>query len=133
MKLFEISYPYYSLIRARNMDKALKMYNEALLESNLVESDHDNVIREISKKQAVRSFLSIVGFEKGCHLKDVILEGKKEGVIVLDHNRQSRQYKGSRRSRIALERVNSLILLYAIITCFLLAKIIGDFLLVYLK
>lgn len=69
MKLFEISYPYFSLIRARN----------------------------------------------------------------LDHNRQSRQYKGSRRSRIALERVNSLILLYAIITCLLLAKVIGDFLLVYLK
>ncbi|MCM3140344.1 hypothetical protein M3573_18885 [Bacillus safensis] len=89
MKLFEISYPYYSLIRARNMDKALKIYNEALLKSNLAESDTDNVIREISKKHAVRSFLSIVGFEKG-YLKDVILEGKKEGVIVLDHNRQSR-------------------------------------------
>lgn len=134
MKLFEISYPYFSLIRARNMDKALKIYNEALLESNLAESDtdKDKVIREISKKHAVRSFLSIVGFEKG-YLKDVILEGKKEGVIVLDHNRQSRQYKGSRRSRIALERVNSLILLYAIITCLLLAKVIGDFLLVYLK
>lgn len=132
MKLFEISYPYFSLIRARNMDKALEIYNETILESNLAESDTDNVIREISKKHAVRSFLSIVGFEKG-YLKDVILEGKKEGVIVLDHNRQSRQYKGSRRSRIALKRVNSLILLYIIITCLLLAKIIGDFLLVYLK
>lgn len=130
MKLFEISYPYYSLIRARNMDKALKMYNEALLESKLVESDPDNVIREISKKQAVRSFVSVVGFEKGCHLKDVILEGKKEGVIVLDHNRLSRQYKGS---RISLVRLNSLILSIALITCLLLAKIIGDFLLVYLK
>ncbi|MEK5460937.1 hypothetical protein NST36_19040 [Bacillus sp. FSL R5-0293] len=129
MKLFEISYPYFSLIRARNMDKALEIYNEALLESNLAESDTDNVIREISKKHAVRSFLSIVGFEKG-YLKDVILEGKKEGVIVLDRNRQSREYKGS---RIALERVDFLILLYAIITCLLLAKIIGDFLLVYLK
>lgn len=129
MKLFEISYPYFSLIRARNMDKALKFYNEALLESNLAESDTDNVIREISKKHAVRSFLSIVGFEKG-YLKDVILEGKKEGVIVLDHNRQSRQYKGS---RIVLERLNSIILSIAFITCLLLAKIIGDFLLVYLK
>lgn len=85
------------------MDKALKIYNEALLESNLAESDTDNVIREISKKHAVRSFLSIVGFEKG-YLKGVILDGKKEGVIVLDLNRKSRQYKVSRRSRIALER-----------------------------
>ncbi|EIL83369.1 hypothetical protein P8815_18130 [Bacillus altitudinis] len=132
MKLFEISHPYFALIRARNMDKAMEIYNEALLESNLAESDTDNVIREISKKHAVRSFLSIVGFEKG-YLKDVILEGKKEGVIVLDHNRQSRKYKGSRRSIIALERVNSIILSIALITCLLLAKIIGDFLLVYLR
>ncbi|MFY0397811.1 hypothetical protein ACOMH4_18555 [Bacillus sp. YIM B13449] len=131
MKLFEISYPYFALIRARNMDKAMEIYNEALLESNLAESDTDTVIREISKKHAVRSFLSIVGFEKG-YLKDVILEGKKEGVIVLDHNRQSRKYKGSRRSIIALERVNSIILSIALITCLLLAKIIGDQLLKYL-
>lgn len=131
MKLFEISHPYFALIRARNMDKAMEIYNEALLESNLAESDTDTVIREISKKHAVRSFLSIVGFEKG-YLKDVILEGKKEGVIVLDHNRQSRKYKGSRRSIIALERVNSIILSIALITCLLLAKIIGDQLLKYL-
>ncbi|AMM99581.1 hypothetical protein UP12_19425 (plasmid) [Bacillus pumilus] len=133
MKIFEISYPYFSLIRAKNMDKALKIYNEALVECSLGEVDLDKVIREISKKKAVTVFISLVGFEKGNLLKKMILEGREEGVIVLDQNRQSRQYKGSRRSRIALERVNSIFLSIALITCLLLAKIIGDFLLVYLK
>ncbi|WP_350303367.1 hypothetical protein [Bacillus pumilus] len=130
MKLFEISYPYFSLIRARDMDKALKTYNEALEGCNLGDVGINKVIQEISEKKAVTSVISLVGLEKGNLLKKMILEGRKEGVIVLDHNRQSRQYKGS---RIALERLNSIILSIAFITCLLLAKIIGDFLLVYLK
>lgn len=74
------------------MDKAFKFYNEALLESNLENvEDGKKVITEISPRKAMRSFRSKLGFVQRYSLKGfikgMILEGKKEGVLVLDHSK----------------------------------------------
>lgn len=83
--------PYFALIRANNMDKAFEFYNEALLKSNLEDvKDEKRVITEISPRKAMRAFRSNLGFVQRYSLKGfikgMILEGKKEGVLVLDHS-----------------------------------------------
>ncbi|MFS8304191.1 hypothetical protein [Bacillus altitudinis] len=91
MKLYEIQMPYFALIRANNMDKAFEFYIEALLKSNLEDvKGEKRVITEISQRKAMRAFRSKLGFVQRYSLKGfikgMILEGKKEGVLVLDHS-----------------------------------------------
>ncbi|MBU8855255.1 hypothetical protein BGM24_25145 [Bacillus sp. FJAT-26377] len=73
------------------MDKAFEFYNEALLKSNLEDvEDRKKVITEISPKGAMRAFRSKLGIVQRYSLKGfikgMILEGKKEGVLLLDHS-----------------------------------------------
>ncbi|MED1461630.1 hypothetical protein [Bacillus safensis] len=91
MKLYEIQKPYFALIRANNVDKAIEFYNDALLMSNLEDvEDGKKVLTETSPRNAMRAFRSKLGFVQRYSLKGfikgMILEGKKEGVLVLDHS-----------------------------------------------
>ncbi|MCP9298353.1 hypothetical protein [Bacillus halotolerans] len=84
MKFFEVSDPYYALIKANTKEKAMKLYIEE------VADDEENLskgMQEVSLEHAVKAYIHRTGFEQGFFFKDEItnnLKGREEGIVVMD-------------------------------------------------
>ncbi|XBW80072.1 hypothetical protein ABRD05_16165 [Bacillus velezensis] len=85
MKFFEVSDPYYALIKANAKEKAMKLYTE-----EVADDDEENLSKEmyeVSLGHAVKAYIHRTGFEQGFCFKDEItnnLKGREEGIVVMD-------------------------------------------------
>ncbi|MBW8279951.1 MULTISPECIES: hypothetical protein [Bacillus amyloliquefaciens group] len=85
MKFFEVSDPYYALIKANTKEKAMKLYTE-----EVADDDEENLSKEmyeVSLDHAVKAYIHRTGFEQGFFFKDEItnnLKGREEGIVVMD-------------------------------------------------
>ncbi|MGX4295529.1 hypothetical protein [Bacillus sp. JK62] len=84
MKLFEVSDPYYALIKANTKEKAMKLYTEGVADD---EENLSKEMQEVSLEHAVKAYIHRTGFEQGFFFKDEItnnLKGREEGIVVMD-------------------------------------------------
>ncbi|UWD95707.1 hypothetical protein NX081_11415 [Bacillus velezensis] len=84
MKFFEVSDPYYSLIKANTKEDAIKTYIEGVADD---EGNLNKEIQEVSLEHAVKAYIHRTGFEQGFFFKDEItnnLKGREEGIVVID-------------------------------------------------
>ncbi|MCX2809575.1 hypothetical protein OQ477_06160 [Bacillus sp. ChL18] len=85
MKFFEVSDPYYALIKANTKEDAMKLYTE-----EVADDDEENLSKEmyeVSLDHAVKAYIHRTGFEQGFFFKDEItnnLKGREEGIVVMD-------------------------------------------------
>ncbi|WP_108490821.1 hypothetical protein [Bacillus velezensis] len=84
MKFFEVSDPYYALIKANTKEKAMKLYTEGVADD---EENLSKEMQEVSLEHAVKAYIHRTGFEQGFFFKDEItnnLKGREEGIVVMD-------------------------------------------------
>ncbi|UOO16199.1 hypothetical protein [Bacillus velezensis] len=84
MKFFEVSDPYYALIKANTKEDAMKTYIEGVADD---EGNLNKEIQEVSLDYAVKAYINRTGFEQGSFFKGEIsnnLKDREVGVVVLD-------------------------------------------------
>ncbi|MCY9014366.1 hypothetical protein [Bacillus inaquosorum] len=84
MKFFEVSDPYYALIKANTKEKAMKLYTEEVADD---EENLSKEMQEVSLEHAVKAYIHRTGFEQGFFFKDEItnnLKGREEGIVVME-------------------------------------------------
>lgn len=84
MKFFEVSDPYYALIKANTKEDAIKTYIEGVADD---EENLSKEMQEVSLEHAVKAYIHRTGFEQGFFFKDEItnhLKGREEGIVVMD-------------------------------------------------
>ncbi|QHQ79351.1 hypothetical protein [Bacillus subtilis] len=83
-KFFEVSDPYYALIKANTKEDAIKTYIEGVADD---EGNLSKEMQEVSLDYAVKAYINRTGFEQGDFFKDEItnnLKGREEGIVVMD-------------------------------------------------
>jgi len=80
MKYFEIKYPYYALIKAKNKEEAIKNYTETIaddLEGNLIDE-----INELDKDAALGKY--IARCDSDTSIKQALEEFDIEDILLID-------------------------------------------------